>query len=108
MAGGKQHLAQHIMTIGRQYGLKLIVRVSYDLAAQRNATTIQRAKMLISDVRCRCGAEYERAESSTYVRSAAAEAYRCELCGSALDLDDPSTLVAYRLVVTPEAPPGAL
>lgn len=60
--------------------------------------------MLIFDVRCRCGAEYERAESSTFVRSTKAETYRCEVCGSALELDDPLTLVAYRLVVPPEVP----
>ena len=57
--------------------------------------------MLISDVTCRCGAEYERAESASVGRGTKADSYRCETCGSPLERRDPVTLIAYRLVVPP-------
>jgi hypothetical protein len=60
--------------------------------------------MLISDVRCQCGAEYERAQSSTVTRRTKAASYRCDVCGHPLEPRDPPTLVAYRLVMPPDAP----
>ena len=40
--------------------------------------------MLISDVSCKCGAMYERAESELYKRLTKADRYRCVCCGAQL------------------------
>jgi hypothetical protein len=64
--------------------------------------------MKISDVKCKCGAAYERAESSAPAHRAEADTnadgYRCEICGADLEPYDPAKLVVYRLVAPPEPP----
>lgn len=55
-------------------------------------------KIRISDVTCRCGAVYERAESELYKRLTRADMYRCVCCGVKLEAHDPRGLLAYRLV----------
>ena len=60
--------------------------------------------MKISDVKCKCGASYERAESSTPVHCTRVDSYRCEVCGAELEPGDPANVVVYRLVAPPEPP----
>jgi hypothetical protein len=60
--------------------------------------------MQISDFTCRCGAEYERAESESSARSADPRGYRCSICDADLEHRDLAKLVAFRLVVPPTRP----
>lgn len=69
--------------------------------------TADGVKMHFLDVRCRCGAEYERAESDSALRSDEPREIRCGICEAPLEIAHKPTLVAYRLVIPPDAPPVA-
>jgi len=54
---------------------------------------------------CKCGAIYDRAESSSVARNMPANAFRCALCDAPLERSDASRLLAYRLIVPPDPSP---
>jgi hypothetical protein len=61
--------------------------------------------MQISTVRCgKCGAIYDRAESSTVPGTAPARDVCCSLCDTPLEQGSTSRLLAYRLIVPPDPP----
>jgi hypothetical protein len=61
--------------------------------------------MLISNIECgRCGAGYERAESTTLAQPEKADSYHCVVCNTPLEARPPTNLVAYRLTLPPDPP----